>query len=662
MCPLSLQWLKGDVEAAMQPRKRKLRAGDDPLLQFQALRQLPRLSQADCREVISLLRDDDLGRRTGTREHHAYPHASKLMRQLWSGQSQNVPVYVNSLPDLLQAKVDACPLFARLLSDAWEEYDGRLTFVVFSDDATPGNILAARQPKKSCMIYASFLELKILFQDSCWPPLSNMRNNEITEKGYSHAEYLRCVLEYVHDACQHGIAITLRQGASLVWICKVLVLGDHEGLRAFAGCKGAAGLKPCWRCVNVISGNRRLPPGHVHLGNADTTLLRLQTDDGLQAVVAYLRGCRNKTELQEGEKLLGWCLSSMEKGILGSTSLQDWISIESLYVDSMHQFYANGLVGQDIGLWYALFKQNGFDLCFLQRWVGIGWKTLMGGPSPKECCNDKLFREGQDFRGDADTTLQALPLIASFYKEMLADNVAMQPANEALFALQEVSQLLQRTKVHPDAARHLPGKLKRYKEKWDVAYAAVAWARPKFHYSLRLQSQIQKWHRHIDCFVGERKHRVFKSIVAPRLSQLSCFTRSTLFLQLTEIELTTSHLESEYTGRLLGKATQDVNKARELGLPDHVVFGKGIQIYCVEYSRGTFVQMSATCSIEIIHGLAEGDSLSVLVHTLQAMPEASILKWKRLSRGTEIIAASALRQHEPMRLLREDQDGLCLLR
>ena len=105
-----------------------------------------------------------------------------------------------------------------------------------------------------------------------------------------------------------------------------------------------------------------------------------------------------------------------------------------------------------------------------------------------------------------------------------------------------------------------------------------------------------------------------------------------------------------------------MDKARELGLSDHVLFAKGIQIYCVEYSRGTFVQMSATCSIEIIHGLADGDSLSVLVHTLQAMPEASIPKWKRLSGKLAIIAASALLQHEPMRLLREDQDGLCLLR
>ena len=181
------------------PKKCKLRAGDDPLQQFHCLRQLTNLSQADCREVIGLLRDDELGRRTGTRQEQVYPLASNLIRQLWSGETQDVEVFVNSLPCLLQAKVDACPLFARLLSDAWEEHGGQLTMVIFSDDATPGNILAARQPKKSCMMYVSFLEMKILFQDSCWLPLSNMRTSEMTEKGYSHAEYLRCVLEFLWD-------------------------------------------------------------------------------------------------------------------------------------------------------------------------------------------------------------------------------------------------------------------------------------------------------------------------------------------------------------------------------------------------------------------------------------------------------------------------------
>ena len=190
----------------------------------------------------------------------------------------------------------------------------------------------------------------------------------------------------------------------------------------------------------------------------------------------------------------------------------------------------------------------------------------------------------------------------------------------------------------------------------------MAGARPKFHYSLHLQEQIQKWGRHIDCFVGERKHRVFKSIVAPRLSRLDSFTRSTL-LQMTEIELTTSHSESEYTGQLLGKQTQDWMLAEELGVSTDASFAKGIQIYCVEYSRGTFAQMSATCCIEVLHGLFHANSFYVVVQTLQPfLTKKFILKWKRLRGQKEILPASKLMHIEPMRLLREDQDGLWLLR
>ena len=132
----------------MQAKRRKLRANDDPLSQFQALRQLPRLTQADCREVIQSLRDDDVGRRTGVREHHAYPAASKLMRSVLAGDGKDVPVYLNSLPHLLQAKVEACPLFSRLPSDAWEVHNGQLTLVVFSDDATPGQHIGSAATEK----------------------------------------------------------------------------------------------------------------------------------------------------------------------------------------------------------------------------------------------------------------------------------------------------------------------------------------------------------------------------------------------------------------------------------------------------------------------------------------------------------------------------------
>ena len=87
---------------------------------------------------------------------------------------------------------------------------------------------------------------------------------------------------------------------------------------------------------------------------------------------------------------------------------------------------------------------------------------------------------------------------------------------------------------------------------------------------------------------------------------------------MTETELTTSHLESEYTGQLIWKPTQDVVLAMELGISPESFFAKGIQIYCVEYLRGSFVQMSATCCIEILHGLSNAHGFYVAVRKLQS--------------------------------------------
>ena len=158
----------------------------------------------------------------------------------------------------------------------------------------------------------------------------------------------------MHDTAQHGIPITLRQGHSMLWIRRVVILGDHEGLRAFAGCKGAAALKPCWRCVNVIAGHRALPPGHVHLGNADSALLRPQTDAGYLFCRRWWHtyvGAPRRRHCKRQKNSWAGAYSTMEKGVLGSTALKEWISLDSFYVDSMHQFYSNGLVNQDIGLW-----------------------------------------------------------------------------------------------------------------------------------------------------------------------------------------------------------------------------------------------------------------------------------------------------------------------
>ena len=302
-------------------KRRKLCVHDKPVQQFECLRQLPTLTQKDCRDVIDLLREDGKGQATGTKEKNKYPLSCHLLPEIWTGKDDKVQVFVNHLPDLLQAKVTHCSLYARLLHEALEKRNNALTLLMFTDECTPGNILAARQPKKSIMCYFTFQEFDVVHLDSMWLPLSHFRSMEAKEKAYSQAEYIRCILEYSHAECQNGFALQFEDAARLVWIDRILILGDHEGQRAVGGQKGASGYKPCWRCVNVLGAHRSVPPGYVDITATDPTAFVPQTTDGVQNIRTHLVTCRNKTELQEHEKLLGWSLKALNASVLTSPSL-----------------------------------------------------------------------------------------------------------------------------------------------------------------------------------------------------------------------------------------------------------------------------------------------------------------------------------------------------
>ena len=64
------------------------------------------------------------------------------------------------------------------------------------------------------------------------------------------------------------------------------------------------------------------------------------------------------------------------------------------------------------------------------------------------------------------------------------------------------------------------------------AYGA-SHTRPKAHYAMHLPAQMQRWQRHIDCYVGERKHRLFKRYVGPKISKLEGYAKSVLLHLLT---------------------------------------------------------------------------------------------------------------------------------
>ena len=149
---------------------------------------------------------------------------------------------------------------------------------------------------------------------------------------------MRHLLERLRMETEHGVPICFGDTAELVFIDHVLLLNDHEGLRSVTGAKGSAGVKCCCHCINVLSLGRTCPDCYVDISEKSPCKFVRQTDAGLAAVRARLATCQSKKELSQVETLLGWNAEPLRKSMFASNALNAWITMDSLYLDAMHQY------------------------------------------------------------------------------------------------------------------------------------------------------------------------------------------------------------------------------------------------------------------------------------------------------------------------------------
>ncbi len=139
----------------MVAKRRKLDPAASKEAQMQVLRQVPSLRLSQCREVLHLLREDGAGRRSCSSAAVAHPVASRCLTTLrvLGHNGTNILVPVMSLPALVQAKVNTCPLYRSLLHRTLQAHRNTLTLVYYSDECTGGNVLSTTVPKKAALTY-----------------------------------------------------------------------------------------------------------------------------------------------------------------------------------------------------------------------------------------------------------------------------------------------------------------------------------------------------------------------------------------------------------------------------------------------------------------------------------------------------------------------------
>ena len=510
-----------------------------PLQNFSVLQKVKGLSDQHCREIVSLLREDGFGKKTASRcqstcQAHQLLREDKVEAHGAEGAMVLVPYLY--LPDLAQRKVEACKLYSANLLKASQRNPEGLHLVLFADEASVGNIIRPDQRRKSWACYCTFLEMQCLFMDTSWITYSLIRTDEVKQAKHGYAEILSRLMRNIRRDSEHGFPIDFQGDVQLIRVKKIILLADLDAIRSGIGCKGSSGLKPCHLCTNVLSAWHDHVPGFLSIRDPLPDQFVPRSQESLDQVQKYLATLPEGKSLEEAEKLTGWHRDGLLHGPLCDVNLSSFFSISGIYLDSLHTYFCNGLIPHELGLWYEeACKSQKLSISLLKQYVGR-WQFL---DAQNSCFmgafNAKLWKRQKDYKGDASQSISALYGVVAFQEEIFNDCPAMQLAGVSLRHLFAIAQILLNGKHDLDEVKGMTQKQVEHAKAFSLAYGASK-LRPKARMAFHLEEQYLYWRRLLDAFPCERKHRSFKSTVAPRLQKLETFSKSAL-LRMANIDL-----------------------------------------------------------------------------------------------------------------------------
>ena len=497
------------------------------------------------------------------------------------GSKLRVPVA--KLAPLVNYYANRSAFFARLMRQAMQRRPGQpLRMILYHDEVVPGQVLAPDNRRKTVMFYASFLEFQQALRcKSMWMTIALVRDDDVQKVCGGLSAVVRALLAAMCLPANSQLTGPgeLLQFSNEVYILQVNVnnlLADEAALKGEFSTKGASGMKPCMKCLNVVSkasGASRVDSFFVDIAEDNyRKFIPLTCNDAWYAV-DELEAKSSELTRDEFEKLqthLGFTYNP--HGLLASRDLRLYAQPRMARYDYMHVYLSNGIAGWEMGLcWGALkehVKAKGGRLQdnSLEAYAMAGWKW------PRQCRMSKAQvasamsggRFGDaSFKGMASEVLAVFPMLLHFVNEF-ADTLGKEL--ESIRALGMVLMELQAIKFCqgiPDTSRLLDLQAQHLRS--FVAAYGPEYVRPKHHFAFHLKKQIDDDGMLLDCFPLEAKHAHFKSRVAPHLMRLDTFMHSAL-PRLIDQQCCDLRDTNTVENRLIGPVVSDPCVADELSV------------------------------------------------------------------------------------------------
>ena len=270
-----------------------------------------------------------------------------------------------------------------LIAAARASSDGHLNTIVYLDEVTPGNLLRLDNQRTFWSFYIGFREMpqSTTPREQYWLPLGVLRTYKAHEVLGGVSNVFRLLLRSILLAPANGdvgFAIQL-EVPQLIKLRISNSLGDEAALKQVYSNKGAAGLRPCMLCRNIVSLGSDLLAGQSCLQDvscSDPSLFGPATDDSIWQTYDTLKAkCHTltKTTFATLEKASG--LNFNRHGLLSDLELRRYVHpVSTFTMDWLHNFLCHGVATIEVTAFLELCRTEiGLSFRQLDTFVKSDW-------------------------------------------------------------------------------------------------------------------------------------------------------------------------------------------------------------------------------------------------------------------------------------------------
>ena len=497
-------------------------------------RNVPYVSQSALAGVIEHIRTHGLpeaasrpqfSRATQAMLSGEYPYGQlKYMLDLEALDGATIQVPVLNLKSYMAALFDESSSYSSLLlRTRRSSFDDKWGLVMYMDEVTPGNILSGRLTRKAWCLYASMMDFTLddLSHELAWMPVAHIRSTLVDGLKGGVSQVFAAVLKsiFLDGQCDPrlGLLLPKSSGQSLkIYFDLKAILQDGGSHKFCWSYRGDAALKPCLLC-NVQSDT-----GEDAMGDEEVNLkqcckhneLRIFTPEEILSSFDRLEAKRlelNKGEFLNWQKAVGKTWQPKILPLDPAIRSNGLLAPACQYAhDWMHCCLSNGT--------FAVASYQLFNALDTSAWETFGeyvghwlWPTHLGMkhlPDLFQAKKLKKYKQNKRFNPGASETLCLLPILVFWCRKvLLPSNVAPLPV-QAFLAVAEVIFILHEGQLWGMATR---SSLQLAVEKsLQLAHSCGWHVTPKFHWTLHMCDQLERWQKLPSCFTCERKNKVLK--------------------------------------------------------------------------------------------------------------------------------------------------------